>query len=83
MIDHLTPEQEAQFETYRNKWLEIGLSTEPVNIEKALEAIEHVYAAANLPAPKKYEIYDSPFEAIQEMKIRYGIDVGYNDFIYG
>ena len=35
MIETLTAEQEAQLPEYRDKWLDIGLSTEPSDRERA------------------------------------------------
>jgi len=43
MIDKLTPEQEAQLEIYRDKWIKIGLSTEEVPDERKQEIIDKVY----------------------------------------
>ncbi len=83
MIESLTPEQEALLDVYKEKWIKIGLSTKKTDPVKAMAAIKKVYAAANLVSPDKYELYDSPFEAIQEMKLRYGLDIKANDFTYG
>ena len=35
MIEELTPEQEALIPNIRDKWIKIGLSTEPANREGA------------------------------------------------
>lgn len=43
VINELTPEQEAKIPYYRQKFLEIGLSTAPVNKEKAEEAVRKSY----------------------------------------
>lgn len=83
MIENLTPDQEAQLDVYRDKWLEIGLATSEVNVEEAMKAITLAYKTAGLVAPTKYEVYDSPFEAKNEMLLRYDIEVTSNDFIYG
>lgn len=83
MTKNLTVEQEAMLSTYRDKWLKIGLSTEPVNLPKAVEAAKLAYEIAGLDVPKKYEIYDSPSEAITEMKVRYGLDISVHDFVFG
>lgn len=37
MIDKLTPQQKKQIPIYRDKWLEIGLSTDRINQKKAKE----------------------------------------------
>lgn len=83
MITKLTREQEDLLAVYRDKWIKIGLSTAPVNTELAMKAITMVYAAGGLVAPDRCEVYASPFEAIREMKLRYGIDVSVHDFAYG
>jgi len=83
MIRHLTPEQEEQFAVYRDKWLEIGLSTSPIDVEKSLEQLKKVYEQAGLTFPNKYEVYESPFAAIKAMKEKYGMEVIANHFIYG
>ncbi len=83
MINELTEDQTAQMEVYKDKWIDIGLSTEEIDVEKAMEALTRAYAAADLVAPKEYEVYDSPFEAIQVMKTKYDITVTPSDFIYG
>lgn len=83
MINELTPEQTAQLSVYRDKWLEIGVSTNDIDVERTLELLEGIYKQADLDMPTKHEIYDSPFEAITEMKLRYDMDVNMNDFIYG
>lgn len=67
-ITSLTPEQTAQLDTYRDKWLAIGLSTEPVNLEKAKEAVILAYQLAGLAAPTRFELADSPIHAISIVK---------------
>ena len=39
-IRELTAAQEQKLEAYRDKWLKIGLSTEPVNKEDAERALK-------------------------------------------
>ena len=51
-IEKLTPEQEAQFAVYRDKWIAIGLSMEPANRPEAEAAIVKAYAVAGLAAPR-------------------------------
>lgn len=68
---------------YKNKWLNIGKSTETLNVPAAMLALKDVYAQAGLECPQKYEVYDSPFEAITEMKLRYDLTVTNIDFVYG
>ena len=63
MIEKLTRDQEALLPVYRDRWLEIGLSCEPLDLEKAKEAVKKIYAAANLKAPKQFYVFDSPMSA--------------------
>jgi hypothetical protein len=67
-IDSLTPEQEAQFGVYVDKWKAIGLSTEPVDFEKAKEAVNLAYKLADLPPPGNYHLVDSPIAAVKLIK---------------
>ncbi len=83
MIESLTDEQTKLMDVYRDKWLEIGLSTTTLDVDNALAALKVAYATAGLTMPDKYEVYDSPFEAIREMKRLYNEDVSPNDFVYG
>lgn len=52
MITELTKEQEEKMAEYRDKWIKIGLSTEPANRELAEEGVNEAYAVLKLPAPK-------------------------------
>ena len=67
-IEKLTAEQEARFGEYVDKWLDIGLSTEPVDFEKAKEAACLSYRLAGLPEPVNFHIADSPVDAIRLIK---------------
>lgn len=74
---------ETKLAHYKNKWLKIGLSTETLNIDAVLGALKDVYAQGELDFPQKYEIYDSPTEAITEMKLRHNLIIKNSDFVYG
>lgn len=43
IITELTADQKAQIRTYRDKWKQIALSTEPINQEEAKKAIKRAY----------------------------------------
>jgi len=58
-IKKLTPEQEALIPVYRKKWRQIALSTQPLNRQKAREAIEAAYALIGEAEPEII-FYDSP-----------------------
>lgn len=61
MIDSITKEQEAMIPTYLERYLAIGLSTEPCNHEKAEKAIKESYGYLKLQEPT-FMWADSPFE---------------------
>ena len=63
MITSLTEEQEAKMPEYRDKWIEIGLSTEPLNIARATEAIHLVYKCRDLEPPECIFL-DSPMAVL-------------------
>ena len=52
MIESLTKEQEEKMAEYRDKWIKIGLSTEPADKKEAEEGIRVAYKMAGLPQPK-------------------------------
>lgn len=65
MIDSLTPEQEARFPEFVDKWTEIYMSTEPCDFEKAKEAAKLAYKLAGLAEPTQFYLADSPIHAIK------------------
>jgi len=67
-IESLTANQEARFVEYIDKWLSIGLSTEPVDFENAKTAACLAYRLAGLEEPKNFHITDSPIDAIRLIK---------------
>lgn len=59
-IDRLTPEQEALIPVYREKWRAIALSTEPIDRQKATEAVTAAYALLG-KKPPLILFSDSPY----------------------
>jgi len=59
-IETLTPEQESLFPEYVKKWVDIGLSCEPLDLGKAKVAVIMAYKAANLKPPVHFYVFDSP-----------------------
>ena len=59
-INELTPEQEADLSATRDKWLDIGLSTAPIDREASKSAVAKMYECARLPAPNVFIFLDSP-----------------------
>ena len=51
-ITSLTEAQKARFPEFVEKWIAIGLSTEPADKPRAEKAIRGMYALANLKAPR-------------------------------
>jgi hypothetical protein len=62
--DYLTPEQRAFIPRYREKWQHIGLSTEGINQQYAMDAIRAIYTALELTQPEII-IVDSPNAAFE------------------
>ena len=51
-IEQLTKEQKLRFPEFVDKWIKIGLSTEPANKKEAEEGINEMYQIAGLKKPK-------------------------------
>ncbi len=62
MIEKLTPEQEDLIIVYEDKWWEIMYSTEPIDREKASEAVKQAYLAIDEKEPEII-FCGSPYEA--------------------
>src|SRR6266481_5796979 len=59
-IEKLTPEQEARMPEWRDRWISIGLSTEPADRPKFEAAAARCYLAAGLAPPKRVIWVESP-----------------------
>lgn len=62
-IEKLTPEQEAMIPAFRQQWLEVGLSTEPVDRQASTEAVQNLYRAAGWGEPNVLH-FDSPAQCV-------------------
>src|SRR6202142_2021139 len=62
-IDVLTDAQKAQMKPWVEKWIAIGLSTEPADFDKATEAALKGYAVCNLNKPMVILRMSSPYAA--------------------
>jgi len=62
-ITKITPEQAARFGEWTQKWIEIGLSTEPADFERATFAALKGYELANLKRPMVVLRMGSPYAA--------------------
>lgn len=63
-INALTDADIAQFGAYVNRWLDIGLSTDPVDLENAKIAAHNAYISAGLTPPTQFYTAKSPIDAI-------------------
>jgi hypothetical protein len=59
-ITSLTPEQQAQLAVIRDKWIAVGLSTEPVDREAVTAALQKCFHVAGRERPRFVIILDSP-----------------------
>jgi len=64
MIEELTEEQKALFPVYQKKWLEIGLSTKPLDYEAAKIHAASAYKVAELEPPKRFFRFTDPLTAV-------------------
>lgn len=62
MITELTPEQEALIPVYREKWMNIALSTESIDRKKVTQVVKRAYALISLSEPEII-FCDSPYAA--------------------
>jgi len=62
-IDSLTDKQKSQFGVWSKKWVEIGLSTEPADFDKATAAALKAYQLCNLNKPMVILRAQSPLQA--------------------
>lgn len=63
-IDKLTDAQIAKFPEYVNKWVEIGINTDPTDMTKAKKFIKDAYKVAGLTHPKYFiGPVNGPYEA--------------------
>jgi len=65
MIKELTKVQQDQIPVYRDKWLDIGLSTTRIDRDKAIESVKKAYKLVGLKEPTKFHFVDSPTAAIK------------------
>lgn len=68
MIEQLTKEQEELLSVYADKWIKIGLSTEPLDFEAAKEAARKAYRLAGLKEPTQFFKAKGPVDAIRLIK---------------
>lgn len=80
-IAKLTFEQEDLFTVYEAKWRAIALSTEPIDHQKAEEAVKAAYEYINKNEPK-FIFFENPYRALKaiitELKEQLGNPLGEN-----
>jgi len=64
MTNSLTKEQTLKLSQYRDEWIAIGLDTKQTDREKTEYWMKLAYKEAGLDAPKKFNWYLSPNEAV-------------------
>jgi hypothetical protein len=72
MITELTEEQRALLPVYADKWIKIGLSTEPADKERAERGIRGYYRVAQREEPNQIIWCSSPKEGVELLK-SYGV----------
>lgn len=85
-IEKLTKDQTDKMPSYVEKWKKIGLSTDPVDLEKAKSAICLAYKLAGLKEPTNFHVADSPMSAIkliQKLDPKQNAKDIFNNMIYG
>ena len=65
MITELTKEQQDQMPIYRDKWIDIGLSTETIDRDAAVAALNMAYQAADLAPPKTVLLASGPKDMVR------------------
>jgi len=76
MSVNLTPEQKAKLQEYIDSWKAVGLRTETMDKDKALESVKWIYAnSIQRPMPDDVRYVSSPMEAqILLNKVIRGVD---------
>lgn len=60
MLTELSPGQEAALQAHADKWVQIGLNTDPIDRPKAMAAVELAYECAGLKVPAQFVWCQSP-----------------------
>lgn len=59
----ITPSQEKLIPAYREKWINIGLSNDPMDLKNAIKHLSLAYKKAGLKIPASFLSYHSPIAA--------------------
>lgn len=82
-MKELTQEQLDKLPEYKERWMAVGLSTEPINKKKAKKAVLDLYERAGEQPPKQVLFARSPSEAAKMFHELSGERVTVNDFCWG
>lgn len=80
MHTKLTADQEAALPLYRDKWIDIGLDTSPINHTRAIDAVKLAYRLADQPEPKHFLFADGPLEAMRFLSVAPYVTLTKDDF---
>ncbi|RCJ21073.1 hypothetical protein A6770_30860 [Nostoc minutum NIES-26] len=67
-VDEITPQQQSLMPSYREKWQKIAFSTNRIDPQKAIEAVQSVYELLKLPTPK-IQFFESLYAAATVAKL--------------
>jgi len=81
IIEELTKEQEAQLDVYAERWIEIGLDTQPAERERAEAEVRRLYVQEGLKEPD-FEWFGSPIAAVKHLRSE-GVDNPLRAAVYG
>lgn len=70
MIEELTEAQKARMPEYRDKWIKIGLSTQPSDRDEAEAAVDEIYRQEGLEPPKVKVWLNSPMAGAVAFNMR-------------
>lgn len=82
-IEKLIPEMEAAIPVYKERWINIGLCTDPADRPRAEKAIVKMYESGGLEPPKEIVWTESPGALIAAAKEKYPEDDPLSGCIYG
>ena len=68
MITDLTKEQEDMIHKFRQKWLDIGLSTQPIDRKNTVNIVKKLYKASGQKEPTVL-VFDSPHECLAAISL--------------
>lgn len=86
MITKLTKKQKSLMPQYVDKWINVGMRTGAVDLEKSKAAVCRAYELAGLSKPTQFYVANSPIHAIkiiQSLDSTLSAEEIFNNMIYG